>query len=289
MATHILARTRAVLDVIFSAGVSSTPVEVTVTDDAGDTVVDAGTATADASTPPIPGRYTFALPPQIELGVLRVDWTGTFDAAEQTITTWVEVVGGRLFTVDELRAHDKGVADEDVFPDWKIAVARDRCEDFFRDSTGVSFTRRRRRVTVRGTGSDVLAIPDKRVLKVVAASVNGQAVEQSVLDSIVVASYGALRLSGGSWGSSGLTGTSSSVTVTYEYGYDDPPAAIRHAAMILARREVVTVDADDRAVSLSNDLGTVRLSVPGPGEFYRTGIPVVDRALSDYAGEDVFV
>jgi len=286
VASHILRNTRAVLDVKFSAGDATGTVTYTVKDDAG-AVLATGNAQHDASVPVVVGRYFVALDPQAELGILRVDWTGTFDGASQTITTWAEVVGSRLFTIAELRAMDDLIADEDAFPDWKIAVARDRIEDWFRDTTGVSFTRRRKRHVCRGYASPALDIPDKNPLRVVSASIDGSALGSTELDALELRKFGQIRRAG-SWGSGSTWGPSSAVVVTYEYGYDDPPAQIRYAAMMLARREVVTVDVDDRAVTLSNELGTIRLAVPGPG-FNRTGIPVVDQALNDYEAEDVFV
>jgi hypothetical protein len=75
------------------------------------------------------------------------------------------------------------------------------------------------------------------------------------------------------------------VVVAYEYGWPTPPADVSRAAMILARYELVSSDISDRMVSFSNDLGEVRLSVPG--NKYPTGIPIVDATLARYDETDL--
>jgi hypothetical protein len=71
------------------------------------------------------------------------------------------------------------------------------------------------------------------------------------------------------------------VIVSYDHGYRHPPARISRAAMTLARYELISNDISDRMIAFDNDLGSVRLSVPGMN--YPTGIPFVDATLARYS------
>lgn len=278
-ASHVLRGTRGTLAIVFSGGPAVAGVTVEIRNEAGDVVAE-GDADQDGST----ARYTFALEPQTALGPLKVDWSGTWDNVDQTLTTWVEIVGSQLFTIAELRAFggEPSVASMVTYPDELVAAYRDRVEDYFRDRSGVSFTKRGRRVVLDGSGIRPLPLPLRDVTKVVSVTLFGRSFTDDELAQISVDQLGRLRWIpyGGTWGN--IRG---SVVVDVEHGYDSPPAQIKYAAMILARRELVTTDVDDRAVTLSNDLGTIRLSVPGPN--FPTGIPVVDQALDDYSPEMV--
>lgn len=277
----VLKNTRATLAVTFSGGAADaaseegeSDVRVVATTADGTEITAAGgeNTSADGTTE---GRYTWPLPPQADVAEITVAWTGKWGGVEMTVETEVAVVGANLFTVSQLRAfNDAELNSETKYPTEVLIQKRSDIRRFFEDECGVSFVPCYRRVTLDGSGRRELLLPSRRVTKLLAAEVDGTALTAEELEDVVVVSRGELRRP------SAWTADYQNVTVAYEHGYTTPPASIVEAALILARLTLVSRDISDRALSVSSDLGTVRLSVPG--EKYRTGIPVVDSALIAY-------
>lgn len=276
---NILANTQATLDVVFSAGDADGTVTVTVVDAAGTTVT-SGDATLDTGTA---GRYTFPLPPQPQVAALTVTWAGAWGGVSQQIDTEADIVGAHLFTLAELRDFaDQALADTATYPDSLLSQKRDEIAEFFERECHVSFIPRYRRDRLAGDGSTILWLPKPRVSQVFAVSIDDVALDAASLALVDVDEDGQLhRAAGWPWS------RNRNILVEYEHGWRRPPAKINEAAKLLARYELVSRDINDRAISLSNDLGTVRLSVPGQN--YPTGIPTVDAALSRYQEQPVMV
>jgi hypothetical protein len=276
MAELILKNTRATLEMVFSAGNADAAVTVTVTGADG-AAIQSGSASALGS-----GDYTFGLNPLAELNSLTVVWAGTWSGVAQSITAYADVVGANLFSLADLRAFgDKVLANATTYPDADLRATRGRITDKFEDRCSCSFVPRFARDVLDSTGNCRIWLSRKRVRRIISASVDGVALS----DLTILKPYptGRLERTTGTWGSG--WNNWQNVIVSYEYGWPSPPADISRAAMTLARYELVSSDISDRMVSFSNDLGEVRLSVPG--NKYPTGIPVVDETLHAYDETDL--
>jgi hypothetical protein len=275
-ASQILKGTNALLEQVFSAGDATGNVTVTVTRADG-TTLSTGTATHGTV-----GQYTYVVAPQTELDYLTVTWSGTWGGVVNTITSYAEIVGGVLFPLSDLRSFgDQVLSDTVKYTDETLRESREQITDDFEDICQCSFIPRYGRDVLDGTGNCRIWLTHKRVRRIISASVDGVALS----DLTILKPYptGRLERTNGTWGSGVLN--SQNVVVAYEYGWPSPPAGISRAAKTLARYELVSSDISDRMVSFSNDLGEVRLSVPG--NKYPTGIPIVDATLSRYDETDL--
>lgn len=275
---HVLVNTQAVLTMTFSAGNSEDDVTVKITDANGvdqTPVDDVALAIEDEV-----GGYSFTLAPQSELTQLTVDWTGKWGGKSQSLSDEVEVVGGVLFSVEQLRRFGDRALASAKFTDQVIIDARTAVTDFFEHECKTSFIPRYSRdVIVRhhhnghGRSRHALWLSKKRIQRIISATVNGSALDAGQLDDIVIEDTGRLHRTSG-WVSS------TPIVVEYVYGHVQPPPKVVDAAMTLARYELVNNDISDRTVMLTNELGTIRLSTPGAN--YPTGLPVVDAILARY-------
>jgi hypothetical protein len=281
MASQILKNTSATLQETFSAGAADGTVTVTVTRADG-TALTSGPATHGAG-----GVYTFTLAPQAALDLLTVTWTGAWSAVTQSIVSYAEIVGGNLFAIADARAFDDRVlSDLTKYPDVDIREARERATDLFESVCGVSFVPRYGRDTLDGTGTSTIRVLKSKVNRVISASINGAAMTAGDLAGLTIYRSSDIVRYSGVW--NGPTASAGqNVVIAYEHGYVTPPTDIRRAALTLARYELVSNDVSDRMVAFDNDLGSVRLSVPGYN--YPTGLPVVDATLNRYRSSVLLV
>jgi hypothetical protein len=158
-----------------------------------------------------------------------------------------------------------------------LAAKRDEITDFFEQVCNVSFIRRYQRDQLSGEDRRNIYLMKRRPRKIITATVNGAALTVDDIAGMTLYESGKVgRLT--YWPYNPTAGRN--VVIGYEHGWQVPPAKIIEAAKILARYELVSSELGDRTLSVTNDLGTVRLSVPG--EKYPTGIPVVDAVLFQY-------
>ncbi len=279
-ASQILKNTVATLEVTFSVGNADGAVTVTILRADGSTLVAGGATTQTGGA----GRYVYSLAAQSELDSLTATWTGTFGGAAQSVQTFAEVVGGYLFPLADLRAFgDKVLANATTYPDADLRAARERITDMFQDICGVSFIPRYEREVIDGTGSTRLWLKRKRVSRIIAASANGTAITGADLTALKPYPTGRVeRPVVWPWPS---LSSLQNVTVAYEHGWPSPPADIARVGMVMARYDLVSSDISDRMISFDNDLGSVRLSVPGRN--FPTGIPIVDATLARYDETDL--
>lgn len=244
--------------------------EAVVTDSAG------GAVGTYAATRESPGLFRIDVPASETevLDVYSVAWTGTFDAEEQTFHSEYEVVGGFFFSVSEARSFDGGaLTDESAYPLQSIVDAREQVESEIEDACGVAFVPRGARVALDGSGGAALFLPHIRIRDVVEATEDDTAVD---LDDVTLRTDdGVLILSVGSWAIGDRN-----VSVLYEHGYTQPPARIKRAALILLRDRLVRSNVNDRALSYTDDSGTMQMSVAGVNGAF--GIPEVDAAVAQY-------
>jgi hypothetical protein len=265
---------------------STTPVTVTVTDPSGTTVA-SGAATHGST-----GVYTYALPPQTALTVLRVAWAATIASAAVIEYDTVEVVGGFFFTLSEGRNSDASLADRDKYPTVDLADKRLQVEEECETICDRAFVPRYARVTLDGSGSSDLVLghpdPDRSVAHVRAirsvsmAQRSGGtpvAFTASQLAALIVRNDSTVTRSDGAFWSEGF----GNVIVEYEYGLDGPAEQLKQAAMVRLRSllNVNKTGIPDRAASFTaGDGGTYRLTMPGA---WATGIPAVDAVYARYS------
>jgi hypothetical protein len=275
MALQILKNTGATLQETFSAGAADGAVTITITRADGTALVTGATTTHGTG-----GVYTYQLAPQTELDLLTAVWSGIWGGVAQSISTQVEIIGGVLFPVSAARAFgDKVLADTTKYPDADIRETRERITDLFEQVCGVAFVPRYARDLLDGTGTSTIRVRKSHANRVIAASISGVALTSGDLAALTVYRSGDIVRYSGAWDLPSLA-AGQNIAIAYEHGSFSPPLDIQRAGLVLARYELVSNDISDRMVSFDNDLGSVRLSVPGANN--PTGLPIVDATLRRY-------
>lgn len=251
-------------------------VGVVVKDGAGTTVV-SGNATKRASTT---GIYDFTITAlhAANLDVYTVTWSATVSGDAKTYTTYFEVVGGFYFSIAEARAFDnKTLQNTATYPTEDIINAREYVEDRIEKITGVSFVPRGKRLTVDGSGLYTLHLPDFYVRSIKSVTSDSVAYTSTELADIRIWEWGVIqRKTLGSF-----TSGTGNIDVYYEYGWDQPPEPIRHAALRMVVDKLVPSNIDDRTLQFTDDLGTRQFAVAG--KRFPTGIPDVDQILHEFS------
>lgn len=211
------------------------------------------------------------------LDTYRVVFTGTVDGGEYDWPLDVELVGGFLFSLTELRARDTAFANADKYPNDLLAWARVKVEQTIEgpDAARVAFVPRGRRTTLSGTGRPGIRVPDFEVREVFAASVGGVALTPEQLDAIVI-DDGVLWLPSGVW-----TAGRRNVALHYAHGRDFPVGPINRAGLTLAREYLVDPNiSTQRATATTVGDQTFRLTIAGRDGV--TGLPEVDAAIEQH-------
>ncbi len=127
----------------------------TVTDANGDSV-DSGTATNQST-----GIYRIVIDPVSDLNYYTVDWTGVNGGAAWGAKTYVEIVGGLLFTETQARAFDNSaLSSTSDYPDYDIVQERIRITDRLEQWTERAWVPRYARVLLAGNGKRELSVRD---------------------------------------------------------------------------------------------------------------------------------
>lgn len=271
---------------------SSTTVTVSVTDASG-VVVASGNA---ASSGPGTGTYTFTLPGQAQLASLTATWSATIAGTAVSADEPVEIVGGFFFTLAEGRASDDSLSDATRYPTAALAAARQDTEAECEGICERAFVPRYRRLTLDGSGTSDLLLPDGGdelvagvVLRGVRAVRSAQVAPRvgqtfvplnaAQLGALAVTRDGLLRRTDGAVWTEGV----SNVVLEYEYGSDAPPTELKRAALQRFRWLATQPRSGipDRATSFqAAEGGFYQLDTAGVS---RTGIPDVDAAYTRYA------
>jgi len=248
-----------------------------IVDANGDTVVSAGTAVTDNDD----GTYEYVLSAQTEPNVLTATWTES--GGQPIYTTTIEVVGSHLFNEAQVRAFDaksNGTAplsSASEYTDTFLAEERDRVEDLLEAWTERSWVRRYCRAEFAGNGSRLVIARDgdartstgeplhrpgrhTDVVSVISASVNGTAITASNVK--VDPTNGAFYRTDGSW-SAATSSNPRNVVIEYTYGLGYPVDGVDQVAMMLMIDRLVPSAISDRAVSFTDELGTLRFETPG--------------------------
>jgi hypothetical protein len=252
----------------YEDGVAVDPGTVTlgITRADGSVLVAAGTGTTGAGT--APRTYSLTTTHTALLDTLTVTWAST---SKGTLVSRVEVAGGFLFSVAELSARVTG------FTTAQLVGMRTTVETEFENACGCAFVPRYARDTLDGNGGRSLMLRPL-VTSVRTASVNGFAFSAADLAALTISTTGSVY-SPRAW-----TCGTGNVLVGYEHGFQDTPAGVRQAALILAKTWLTGQRSpiDDRATTFaSTDGGTYSLAVPGRGGS-TFGVPDVDAVVDRY-------
>jgi hypothetical protein len=253
----------------YESGAAVDPGTVTlgITRADGTELVAPGASTSGTGTSP--RTYNLTTTHTALLDKLKVTWTSTLKG---TLVSYVEVVGGFLFTIAQLTAIKPG---SQTWTTAQMEEKRIEVEQAIEDQAGVAFVPRYSYETFDGPGSlSILLKPRTRVIR--SATIAGTAVSADELAELTYVAAGSTY--GVTW-----TFGYGNVTIGYEHGYDNPPGRIKNAALMLAKSELVQGPVDDRAATFSSaDGGTYGLVVAGRGGSH-FGLPYVDTAVEDYS------
>jgi hypothetical protein len=222
-------------------------VTVTISREDGTVLVAAGATGGAGAT-----ARTRALPTSLtaSLDVLTLTWQS---ANAGSLTTYVEVVGGFLFTEADARAL-KPLDNATTYPNADLLKARALAEAAIEDACRVAFVPRYAREKVDGTGTVDLLLPTPRPLTVVAASIDGTAIIPGDVE---------LYRDGRLYYRQGWTEGRKNVEVKWTHGYAVPPPRVGRAALLIAKRVLVDSAVSDRATSVVTDEGTQFLVTAG--------------------------
>ena len=249
----------------------TTPLAVAIKDGAGVAVLAPTTATTMTNGI----QYDAGHAVLAALDTYTCTWTGMKLTAAKEWPSVIEVCGGYLFEIAEMRAFDSAFATSSTCTDAKMRAARTAAEQRLERACRVAFVPRARRLSLIGDGTSALRLPDNAVRTVVGLSVDETAFTQDELDALDVREWGRVTRTDGLTFESG-----DKIEIFYEHGEDYPDAPVVQAAMLLAREYLVRSALSSRATVEATDVGFFRVSVAGPDR--PTGLPEVDAVITDF-------
>jgi len=234
------------------------------------TAVTSGTATHGGT-----GVYSFVLGPQAAVDLLVVTWSGTWAGGAVTVIDYVEIVGGFIVSLGDIR-NAKPVLDAVRYATADLIAARLEAEVECEDICHKAFVPRFARIKLTGNNMYALPVDTREVRKIRAVSVDGVALSAGDLANVAFNDSGMLSR----WGSWWRWGQQGNVIIELEHGLSYPPEYIRKALIVRARSLLNTTDTKvpNRAQSFTvQDGGTYKLTLPTENT---TGIPYVDAAYA---------
>lgn len=212
--------------------------------------------------------YTFTPTQLVNLDILELRWTATVSGQVTTLKTFVEVVGGFLCSLADLKV---------VFPtktDAELASVRTATEQRIENAC--------RRAFVPRLASEIrtvrprmrLAWPDIRLIRF--ASIGGVAISSTLVANLNITAGGTVI---------GLPGPTAiglqRVEIGYEHGADYPDEQIREA-MLLAAEETFTEDSQE-ALIVRREADNQSVSFASPSSSGSFRHPLLKRIVRDYA------
>lgn len=183
-----------------------------------------------------------------EVELLVAEWTD----GSSTYESYAEVVGGHVTSLKAIETKydgsDKSAED--------YAWAREAASTAIEAACGVAFRPRYARAVRDGTGTDTLMLPNPRLLRVLAASIDGDDID---LEELTVDPAGFLVRAGGVW-----TAGRANIAVAYVHGHEHfPPAALPVVELASYLLTEAPTDRHARATSFSTEQGTYSLVTAG--------------------------
>lgn len=279
VATQVLRGSGEIVTVTFT--VDGTPTDpdnvaatVTITRDDGTAIATNATASRIDT-----GTYGYSLQPQADLDHLTAVWTAAFSSLTQSVTTYVDVVGGYYVSLAELRAM-KNLDSITAFTTAELIDARQWFETLAENYCGQAFVPRYKRTRLTGSGTAELLLDMNvrtvRSVKDYTDAATYTAYTADELADIDIDPVGVLtRLTTGAWRAGRRN-----LSVVYEHGMDACPPDLREAAKNAIRYKLLDDNTGHREYALQTEVGIVRFGRPGPGR--PTGDDEVDRVLNSY-------
>ena len=237
-----------------------------------------------------------------KLDTYSLVWSGLVGGVATEWTTSLELCGGYLFEIAELRAFDRAFTDTAKYPSELLRKVRTWVEDTIEGELAArgAFVPRGRRVKLSGSSPDLnrgyfplmygndyrdLIVPNFELRSLYSASIDGLNLTQTELDGIVCVDNVLFRSAGiqfPAWPHG-----KNNINVHYTHGYDKPAGAITRAALILAREYLVKSDLPARASATSIGDQLFRITIAGRDGI--TGIPDVDAAIAQFGRASVAI
>jgi hypothetical protein len=256
---------------------------VTVTTPAGATSTPTASKVTDTT-----GIYEFTLTPQPEVIYLTITWAGAIGGVTQTRTTYVEVLGGSLFTLAALRdlkvAGGRPFESTTTYPDAMLLDTRTEVLEEFADILGFSpVSRFYREVVSVGFGGEVILkqLLVTRVLSVTAGGV-AQVAANFFVDPggrlLPVTSYAASP-----WAAYGY----GVVVVEYAAGWERPKGDCSDVAMLRAAMKLDPGISSTASTVSTPDGSSYTFDAAGQvtrgGTTRHFGVPAIDAWLNRHS------
>ena len=243
------------------------------------------------------GKFSAAIPVATmpHLDDYTIVWTGTLNGTAHEWTTELQLVGGYIFEIADLRASDRAFTDVNKYPTELLRAVRTAVEDVIEGprAAQIAFVPRHTRAVIDGTGPDLtraynpllygnerrmLIAPDFAIRQVYSGAINGVTLTTEDLAGIQTSDNQLWRVSALQYPA--WPYGHSNIQLHYEHGLDRAPGAIKRAALILAREYLIKSDLPGRATATSIGDQMFRLTIAGRDGL--TGIPDVDAAIKNH-------
>jgi hypothetical protein len=251
-----------VLSVTFYSGETATDADGSVTigivDEAGTTVVAAGTSTSKTAT----GVYAYTLAAQSNLKKLTATWTGTW-TTEMSFKTSHEVVGGFYTTPAEVRAMDSLAGETSTFSADDLVSSITYATKIIEDYCGASFVQRYQRDVLNGTDDDTIKVTQMFPTTLLSASIDGSSLSSDEKNNVALFENGQMVRKEKIWE---YNSPGNKVIVEYEHGAEtEAPEDIKWCCRVLARYHALEQVSriPDRAISVQSEFGNIQLAQPG--------------------------
>lgn len=244
---------------------------IIVTDGSG-AVIDSGTPIIDETT------LTYALDATLlpHLDTYEVHWLGQIGGNDWSWTDTLEIVGGYLFEIADLRLLDTAFTDTTKYPSSLIAQTRIAVEQTMEGEKAgnVAFVPRGKRAKVDGTDKSYIILPDYEVREIYSLKINGVALTQDQLNALLLDDDRIYAVSGF------FPKGKRNIEIHYEHGRDHAVYPISRAARLLAREYLVKSQVPGRATATSIGDQMYRITIAGRDGV--TGLPEVDAAIEQH-------
>ena len=261
---------------------ASGSVTVTVTDEAGTTIIDSQTASNEST-----GVYYYDLgiSNTADVKKLYAIWTGTWESVSQKLRTNHEVLGFPLFTEKQARDFDiQQLSSASDYSDAQILEERAKITDLLEQWTGVSWTPKYNRVKTKGELDRMISLPNFHINKLISVKILGE--------TIATTNFEIDNNAGFIYRTDGTFPEPTSeyplpVIVEYEYGWDYLRNGVDRIALKLLQDRIISSNIPDRATSFNDEVGNISLVTQGGNLKNPTRIPEVNQWIEENS-EKVF-
>lgn len=252
---------------------AATDISVVVIDDVTESTVTTGTPTKIDE-----GDYAVSIEGALlgtETALSTTINVTTTDGNSHVFEQSYDVVGSQLFSIYEIRDGGAGKLTAAKFSDEKVIRARALITEFFEYYCNTSFIRRYSTLTVDGSGTLDLDLPIHNLREVRTCSIDDTALSTASIAALEVYEHGLV------YNESGWSLGRRNVDIGVVAGLDRAPWDIRSAAIEYARHVLSPGAVTDRAMIMTDETGTYRLSIAGSAD-RPTGFPAIDFVLNQY-------